>query len=648
MSDQEDNDEGDGKKYNILYQGETAPQKAVTKDGVATATFANGDVYTGMYKDQKRNGRGVYKYGKGMLFDGEYVNNKKEGQGQMTYIDGGKYTGEWKANARHGFGTYIYPNGDSYSGEWKDNKKSGQGKYVFADNGSSMSGTWVANRCVSGVWSMADKSRYVGRFANNVPAGNGLFVFANKNKEAGTFVDGNWLSDSFAPPAPSVVPPVPTKAGPLVWAKRAIEKCTVVVDHFEGISQIPERAKGVPNLRQATKLPVWGGGQPTLTGVKEMMTALDEEGSQKLMWISLRDTPVCYVNNVSFTGARKEGISRPMTFPDLKNSELPLLDSYLAEKLVKEIRATGGIMSYWKLALADREEDVKRVEIVMEVEEKKSEEEEEGDNKKPGVLPVRTVAELFKPEGWSEQNEVDVQYSRMSIGDHTFPEHAVVDGLLTVAREVSPGVALFFQDQGGFSRATCAMILASLVRFLFEEPEEVNEEEKNEPPPDEEPEDEPDPDDDDLDDEEKEARKQARAAAKAARKAAKAEEDHDEEILPNYTLGEYAIIKELVKALGATGEKFKNDTDAIINRNAQLSNLREVILAQKESGNKARAQDYLERYFYFILFYTYLKTNQESEFEKPFSEWVKDGKGSEYVGILGTREEGALADFNWT
>ncbi len=145
----------------------------------------------GMYKDQKRNGRGVYKYGKGMLYDGEYVNNKKEGQGQMTYLDGGKYAGEWKANgnslpilaavcvalslglsvsARHGFGTYIYPNGDSYSGEWKDNKKSGQGKYVFADNGSSMSGTWVANRCVSGVWSMADKSRYVGRFANNVPA----------------------------------------------------------------------------------------------------------------------------------------------------------------------------------------------------------------------------------------------------------------------------------------------------------------------------------------------------------------------------------------------------------------------------------------------------------------------------------------------
>jgi radial spoke head protein 1 len=168
MSDEEDDEET---KYTIVYEGDETIYKAVDRDGIATATFENGDTYVGMYKDQKRNGAGVYTYtSKNMKYEGEYLENKKEGHGRMTYQDGGIFEGGWKDNERHGMGTYFYPNGDSYSGEWKNGKKNGIGKYVFADNGSTMSGTWVANRCVSGVWGMSDRSRYVGRFANNVPS----------------------------------------------------------------------------------------------------------------------------------------------------------------------------------------------------------------------------------------------------------------------------------------------------------------------------------------------------------------------------------------------------------------------------------------------------------------------------------------------
>ncbi len=617
-----------------------------------------------MYKDQKRNGRGIYTYKKKMVYEGEYVNNKKDGQGTMTFNDGGKYTGEWKANARHGTGTYIYANGDSYTGEWKEGKKSGQGKYVFADNGSTLSGTWTANRCVSGVWGMSDKSKYVGRFANNIPAGQGMFVFANKNKQAGTFVDSQWNCDVFNEPHPLANPPKPTKATPFTWAQRTIGKCLITIDHFEGILQgdNKQRAAGVPNLRQCTKLPVWGGGQPTLKGIKKMMEAMDEEGSQKLVWVSLRDTPVVYVNDDSFTGARPQAISRPMTFPELPAEDLPKLDLVLAEKIEKEVRATGGLMSYWKLALADKEEDVKRVEIVAEVNEERKEDEDEAEAKKPGKLPVRDVASLFKEEtGWCAQNEVDCQYSRMQIPNDTFPDLKTVDSILTLAREIQPGMALFFQDQAGFDRVTAAMVIASLVRSLYEEPEEPaegsgggeEEEKKEEEKEEDENENDDQPGDEDLDPEELEAKKQERKAAREARKAArKAEEKEDEvEVLPDYKNGEYACITELVRSLGSNGAKFKKDTDKVINRCASLHNHREIILSLKDSkapDARSKAQNALERYFYYIMFYAYLKTNQETEFEPPFSKWMTLDKQQEVLGVLGTREAGALANFKWT
>jgi radial spoke head protein 1 len=643
MSDEEDDEET---KYTIVYEGDETIYKAVDRDGIATATFENGDTYVGMYKDQKRNGAGVYTYtSKNMKYEGEYLENKKEGHGRMTYQDGGIFEGGWKDNERHGMGTYFYPNGDSYSGEWKNGKKNGIGKYVFADNGSTMSGTWVANRCVSGVWGMSDRSRYVGRFANNVPSGGGMFIFANKNKQAGVFRDNQWYGDRFIEPSPTQQPPAPSKASPTTWARRKIDKALIVVDHFEGISQLPELVAGVPNFRQATKMNVYGGGQPTLSGIQRMMETLEEDGASKLYWISLRDTPVCYVSDLSFTAARREAIARPMVFDDVKQEELPLLDTMFSTKIQRDIRATGGLMSYWKLALADVEEDVKRVEIVLEVDETKEDEEEE-EEKGPGNLPVMPVADIFKPEGWTESNDLDITYSRMNIHDEKIMSVTDMDAICLLAREAQAGSAIFFQDQGGFARTTCGMVVAGLVRLLFEEPEDGDDDTDDKQADQEEEEDESD-EDPDEDPEDREARHQARALRRAEAKR-KALEEEEEEILPDYKKGEFSCIMELVRAIGPTGVKIKEEVDMVITRCAALVNLQEVIIQQQASNNLSKGQNCLERYFWFILFMHYLKSNFELEFETSFEQWLQEDSQVELLALLGTRQEGPLAEFNFT
>jgi hypothetical protein len=114
----------------------------------------------------------------------------------------------------------------------------------------------------------------------------------------------------------------------------------------------------------------------------------------------------------------------------------------------------------------------------------------------------------------------------------------------------------------------------------------------------------------------------------------------------------------LQKALGETGEATKADVDGSIDRCGKLENIREGIIALKaawEEGKtdqakdevRAKAQDALERYFHFIVYGAYLKENHESEYETSYSAWSAGEKAQALLAILGTREEGPLAEFNW-
>lgn len=648
MSDDDD----DEVKYNIKFEGDENEKgyNAIDKDGMATATFGNGDTFTGMYKDRKRNGKGTYKFKNGAEYSGDYVNNLKEGEGKMTFTDGGIYTGEWKMNERYGFGTYLYPNGDTYTGMWKNGKKHGKGTYTYVDIGSSITGDWVANKCVTGEWTMHDQSKYIGRFANNVPAGNGMFSFANKNTQAGNFTENQWKADSFVAPSPIAPLPKPVKATPFTWACRAIEKSLLIVDHYEGIVETKSAGlEGIPNFRRAEKFPVWGGGQPTISGLKAMMEALGDEETAKVFFVSLRDTPVCYVNDLSFTCAARNAISRPMVFPEIDMAEYPKLDDCLAEKMKVEIKATGGIMSYWKLAYADVEEDVKKVDLVMEVEPVQDEEEDDDDPNKEAPLPIMTPDTMFQPEGWLEKNGLDIQYQRMCIPENTIPSLATVDQIITLSKEIGDDSGVFFCDQGGLKRTTTGMILASLVRKTQEQPED----------------DDGDGDDGDDDDdfgdppsdvEDVDAwlqdQKDARAAAKAAEAARLAAMPKE----PNYKMGEYKMIDALVAGLPG-GEDIKKDVDEVIDRNGEIYNAREQIFDLKQGYDQtqdadvlAMGKNYVERYAWYFVIYVFLKQAMaDPESEVTFAQWIaEETQVTMLQTYIGTRDAGPLSAFDFS
>ena len=61
-------------------------------------------------------GRGVFRWPNGRVYEGNFVNNKKSGNGKMTWPEGNYYDGEWEEGLQHGRGFYCSQDGTERRG----------------------------------------------------------------------------------------------------------------------------------------------------------------------------------------------------------------------------------------------------------------------------------------------------------------------------------------------------------------------------------------------------------------------------------------------------------------------------------------------------------------------------------------------------
>jgi hypothetical protein len=95
-------------------------------------TYANNQVYTGK----------IFICDNMFILLGEFKENQPYGKGEVRYPNGDIYSGEWKEGRREGFGKYltdrdmqcrayylryIYKNGNIYEGQYFNDKKHGRG-----------------------------------------------------------------------------------------------------------------------------------------------------------------------------------------------------------------------------------------------------------------------------------------------------------------------------------------------------------------------------------------------------------------------------------------------------------------------------------------------------------------------------------------
>ena len=98
-------------------QVDVSIEELTSSDVNRVRSFNNGDSYVWEYRDDKTDGRGVYKLVDGGSYEGEFKGGMKHGRGVYVSVTGDTYTGEYKKDKKHGKGVSILAFGDVYDGE---------------------------------------------------------------------------------------------------------------------------------------------------------------------------------------------------------------------------------------------------------------------------------------------------------------------------------------------------------------------------------------------------------------------------------------------------------------------------------------------------------------------------------------------------
>ena len=152
--------------------------------------FING-TFEGNVTDGVINGKGVFRFSTGEVYEGEWKDNNYCGSGSIK-LSSDRYDGEFSESKYNGKGKYSWNNGDSYEGDWVLGKMSGQGTYYFAD-GSSIKGSFNNNEIEDGnyIAAFVDGTIYDGEIKDKRIDGSGKMTYPNGDFFEGSFVTGS-------------------------------------------------------------------------------------------------------------------------------------------------------------------------------------------------------------------------------------------------------------------------------------------------------------------------------------------------------------------------------------------------------------------------------------------------------------------------
>jgi len=112
-------------------------------------------VYAGNWKDDMKDGGGVYFYADGSRYEGAWSRDQRSGIGTIFYANGDEYTGQWAEDRPHGFGTLTKANRDVYEGNWMRGLREGSGIYYYKQQEKIYDGEWVNDQPKCGVYTDA-------------------------------------------------------------------------------------------------------------------------------------------------------------------------------------------------------------------------------------------------------------------------------------------------------------------------------------------------------------------------------------------------------------------------------------------------------------------------------------------------------------
>lgn len=158
-----------------------------TRNGHQLSICRNGDWYEGSYRNDKKDGIGVYIFHTGDKFQGRFKRDEMSGYGVYLFNSAGRYEGRWQHGSYNGFGFEVWARGSTYRGAYKEGMRSGYGACRYFQ-GDLFEGSWLeGKRHGLGMQQCSDDSQYIGTYENGERAGIGTYIFANGDRYAGEY-----------------------------------------------------------------------------------------------------------------------------------------------------------------------------------------------------------------------------------------------------------------------------------------------------------------------------------------------------------------------------------------------------------------------------------------------------------------------------
>jgi hypothetical protein len=192
------------------------------RSGTGELVFNGGSIYKGNFRENRRNGSGIFSKGSNLKYHGPWEGDVPGlGEAETNYSSGHTYAGGMRGAKRHGQGILKDGRGALvYKGQWQDDLMHGEGELSATDGvykGSfvkgirSGQGRFQYNKPIPGsnlpvppssteIGAKSQQRYYQGSWANDLPEGKGNYMdeYGYENKDA-TFYQGKLTSEHRPP-----------------------------------------------------------------------------------------------------------------------------------------------------------------------------------------------------------------------------------------------------------------------------------------------------------------------------------------------------------------------------------------------------------------------------------------------------------------
>jgi len=333
----------------------------------------------------------------------------------------------------------------------------------------------------------------------------------------------------------------------------------------------PPRLQGVSNLRRdPTHDKVVGVHQPSSAALKELVSDLCGTHG-KVIWLSVRDSPVVYVNGQPHVVYSREQPDQPplaLRASCISNvQQLSKVERQLAKELTEMASEQGGSLQLFPARSTKDASNIEPDPVAVPYN---------------GVQPMQDVFDALEVEGF------DVTLRRSMLPQTGAPEPEEIDEIVSAVRAAEQsGAALVISCASGVERTELAMVMSAMMLSV-------------------------------------QAGAQPRGYVDPIEGAAN----------PDYeSKAQYSAIVQLCQYFGAEGPIAKAIVDDIIDDHSKLIHFRQGIHSASQCANDASpavrskavcvAMGKLENYWYLIAFGAYLRAQVADRYTQNFSTWLR-------------------------